>query len=115
VGKVTTDPLGPRGNREEDITRRRDCASAKHSRPLNVVWGDGLGEGQYEGERPRHADLVDVNEGIGCNNGTRAEVDALAHKVAADAAFLALKALADRLDGLAAALLRLWATQEGRG
>mmetsp|Transcript_15419 Transcript_15419/g.31430 ORF Transcript_15419/g.31430 Transcript_15419/m.31430 type:complete len:224 (-) Transcript_15419:876-1547(-) len=50
-----------------------------------------IGDGEVEGHRPRDADLVDAQVGVGRDDGTRGEVDALAHKVAPDPALLALE------------------------
>ena len=72
------------------------------------VWGRSshhFGVGEVEGDAPRDAELVELYEGIAADDCAGAEVDALAHEVASDAALLALEALADGLDGAAGLLL----------
>lgn len=45
-----------------------------------------------------NTDLVDLQVGVGRDDGASREVDALAHEVATDAALLALETLRDRLE-----------------
>jgi len=58
---------------------------------VDVEGGDELWEGHVLGDGARHADLVDGQVGVGCDDGARAKVDALAHQVAAHSALLAWK------------------------
>jgi hypothetical protein len=73
---------------------------------LDVVRRDLDGHGQLAGRVDRHADLVDADVGVGADDGAGAEVDALPRQVAAEAAFLALEALAQGLEGATGAVPR---------
>jgi len=55
----------------------------------------------------RHADLVELEVRVSCDDRPRAEVDTLAHQVTAQPPFLALKPSSDRLDRAPALLQRL--------
>mmetsp|Transcript_14393 Transcript_14393/g.39001 ORF Transcript_14393/g.39001 Transcript_14393/m.39001 type:complete len:244 (-) Transcript_14393:836-1567(-) len=77
---------------------------------LQLVDVEGRGsfrERQVQRDGPRYAQLINADVGVARDDCARRKVDALAHEVAPDAAFFALEALRDGLDG-AAALLHAW-------
>ena len=66
--------------------------------PINIEWCYNLWIGQVQRDRSRHSDLIDTDIGIGRDDGTRREIDALAHEIATQSALLALEALRDGLE-----------------
>mmetsp|Transcript_15235 Transcript_15235/g.35012 ORF Transcript_15235/g.35012 Transcript_15235/m.35012 type:complete len:225 (+) Transcript_15235:3832-4506(+) len=60
---------------------------------VDVEGRDDLWVGQVARDGARHAHLVDGEVGVWSDDGTRREVDSLAHQVASDAALLALEPL----------------------
>mmetsp|Transcript_600 Transcript_600/g.1255 ORF Transcript_600/g.1255 Transcript_600/m.1255 type:complete len:250 (+) Transcript_600:3920-4669(+) len=79
----------------------------EHLHVLDVVPGDDLGEGHVPCDRARDSDLVAADGRVASDDSARREVHALPHQVPSHPTLLALDALAEALDGLAVAMLRL--------
>ena len=74
---------------------------------LPVVDGHEVRESHVARDGTRHANLIARDGRVARDDSTSRKVDALTHEVPAHAAFLALDALADRLDRLSVAVLCL--------
>jgi len=98
--KVQTLPVVP-----DDVLRARMLVRAVPDQlvhPVDVERGDDFRIGHVQRDRTRHADFVDAQVGIGGDDGTRREVDTLAHQIASDAPFFTPEPLLQRFQWPAA-------------
>lgn len=75
-----------------------------HFKPKNVLFSlvdversDNLRESQILGDRLGYANGVNGQVRVGCDDSARGKIYTLSHKISADASFLSLQALLDRL------------------
>ena len=86
-------------------THTHTCSHHRNnSSPVDIERSHDLREGEVLSDGPGHAHLVDVQVGVGGDDGTGGEVHPLPHQVAPHSTLLALQTLLDGLQGTAASL-----------
>mmetsp|Transcript_41853 Transcript_41853/g.107090 ORF Transcript_41853/g.107090 Transcript_41853/m.107090 type:complete len:579 (+) Transcript_41853:833-2569(+) len=103
---ILEEPLAAIGEQHKPGARvRGDAIHDALPQALDVVRGDALGVRERSGHLDGDAYLVDADVGVGGDDSSAAEVDALAAEVAAEAALLALQPLHKASERLAGGLV----------